>query len=874
MIAVMALGGNAFAMQNRVEQSTFARLSVPVAQGVKLRIPAVPLADANDTQELELERFEVWAPDAVIEIFGENGKVERAAPPAIRYFRGKVTNDEDSLVYLSVDEKGRVAGLIVSQDKRYTIHTRLTAGRTGSGPRARTEGAGRDEEVIVEETSVLDEMEQAFTCDVEKKQLHPATQFSPGVNTITGLPRTEAVPSGTQVWALNLAIETDYELFQKAGSEANVRTYMANVVGAVSTIYRRDLSTELHITYLGVHTTSTDPFNVVPGSTIDALNELSARWHNTPPANVSRSSTILFSGKSLQAGVAWVGTMCGPDFFQGGIWGGAYAYCGGITPPAGLVPPSPEANAPTYTLGSNYWPVLQLAHELGHNVGSDHTHCVSLTAQEKAAVGVTRNFVDVCYNGEAGSGCSGDAQSVPAEKGTIMSYCHLLGPSNSRYIFGKTNEASAKIVANMTADIQGRAPALSAITAPATGTTGTAAAASVTNVAGMTYNWLITNGVINGSSSGSSISFTPTAHPVVLKVKATNASGCSVTDTKSITVQTSCTQSATFPYTTVSYLGQAMTVNVTAGCAWTASSNVPWIVIPVPNGTGNGTFEVQVSANMNSNIRRTGIVTFAGQQITITQFGRTVRGDFNGDGRSDLILRNTTTGANKLWLLDHGVLLSEATLPSEADQNWNIIGSGDFNGDDFEDLIWRNTSTGANRVWYLRGPAYMGTDAMATVPLSWTLSSVFRYGVDDTDNLAWRNVAGGNNVLWYMTGTTLTATTSLPAVTASVWQFKAMTDLNNDGWSDLIWHNSFNGDVAVWFLAGNELWYMTTMGNELGANMSLVATGDFDSDGWQDTVWRNSATGANTLWRCGGGQRIGTVALPSATTDWKIVGPR
>jgi uncharacterized protein (TIGR03437 family) len=69
--------------------------------------------------------------------------------------------------------------------------------------------------------------------------------------------------------------------------------------------------------------------------------------------------------------------------------------------------------------------------------------------------------------------------------------------------------------------------------------------------------------------------------------------------------------------------GGAATVEVTAGasCAWTASSNVPWISISSGGSSmGNGTVSYAVAANSSPN-PRTGTITIAGQTVTITQTG-------------------------------------------------------------------------------------------------------------------------------------------------------------------------------------------------------------------------------------------------------------
>jgi cysteine-rich repeat protein len=72
--------------------------------------------------------------------------------------------------------------------------------------------------------------------------------------------------------------------------------------------------------------------------------------------------------------------------------------------------------------------VQVVAHELGHNFGSPHTHCYMPP-------------VDNCYNQEAG--CYAGVESVPPGGGTIMSYCHLLGGglSNINLTFGATVSA-------------------------------------------------------------------------------------------------------------------------------------------------------------------------------------------------------------------------------------------------------------------------------------------------------------------------------------------------------------------------------------------------------------------------------------------------
>jgi hypothetical protein len=60
-------------------------------------------------------------------------------------------------------------------------------------------------------------------------------------------------------------------------------------------------------------------------------------------------------------------------------------------------------------------------------------------------------------------------------------------------------------------------------------------------------------------------------------------------------------------------------VSTGSGCAWTATSNAPWIAITAgASGTGSGSVTVRVARNTNDNAR-TGTVTIAGHTFTVTQ---------------------------------------------------------------------------------------------------------------------------------------------------------------------------------------------------------------------------------------------------------------
>ncbi len=88
-----------------------------------------------------------------------------------------------------------------------------------------------------------------------------------------------------------------------------------------------------------------------------------------------------------------------------------------------------------------------------------------------------------------------------------------------------------------------------------------------------------------------------------------------------------CTYGVSPAGATVGASGGAGTVAVTptAGCAWTATSDVPWLVITSPcSCSGSGTFTYAVAPNPTP-LARGGTLTVAGQTFTVTQAANSVQ---------------------------------------------------------------------------------------------------------------------------------------------------------------------------------------------------------------------------------------------------------
>jgi VCBS repeat protein len=258
-----------------------------------------------------------------------------------------------------------------------------------------------------------------------------------------------------------------------------------------------------------------------------------------------------------------------------------------------------------------------------------------------------------------------------------------------------------------------------------------------------------------------------------------------------------------------------------------------------------------------------------------------VPADFNGDGKSDLVWRNTQTGDNLVWFMDGATQIGTGALPAVPDLNWRLAAVVDLNGDGKPDLLWRNYATGDNVVWYLDGVNQIGSDALPPIAdLHWALSGAGDFNGDGKPDLVWRNVQTGDNTIWLMNGASLQSSVSLDNVKDMKWVIAAVTDLNGDGKPDLLWRNFWTGQNGAWLMDGTSIIDNTDKVPKMDdPNWRITGNPYVRSDGKAGIVWRNYATGENVVWFLdwsdNSNPKMGdSSSLPIVTdTNWQIVAP-
>src|SRR5204862_7801836 len=120
--------------------------------------------------------------------------------------------------------------------------------------------------------------------------------------------------------------------------------------------------------------------------------------------------------------------------------------------------------------------------------------------------------------------------------------------------------------------------------------------------------------------------------------------------------------------------------------------------------------------------------------------------------------------------------------------NWHIAGTGDFNGDGRDDILWRSDS-GALSDWL--GTASGGfvnndANAFANVPTNWHVAGTGDFNCDNRDDLLWRSDAGQlSNWLGTASGGFVTNDANAFANVPTHLQVAGVGDYNGDGLADI-----------------------------------------------------------------------------------------
>jgi len=373
LLFFLILSAAVSANQDSIDAKEFSGLNSTQAASLSgLVIRNLALAD-DERVDLILSRSAPFAPDAVVTVDG----VDRGRLVSQRiYFHGTSTHDDNAQVSLSIGPDGTIRGVLVDGSGHWRLLTRM--GRIQAALVSDEPARGADTQ---------DPFQCGLDADIRQSSRESQRLFE------LAHPQTDPIPRGpAERYRIRLAYDTTARFVNLFNSNQEAIDYLGDLTNYISLMYIRELNTEIVVSSTTLRDAG-EPWDVNG----NLLEQFQTYWNN-PANNVDQTRTLAHlvdAGPSQ--GVAYVGVLCASEFDYGVSQGLGTEF-----------DPTDDPQG---------WSFTVVAHEIGHNFNSDHTHCYA-------------PVVDECYNGEAGFGCWGGTESLPGPAdqapGTIMSYCHLL----------------------------------------------------------------------------------------------------------------------------------------------------------------------------------------------------------------------------------------------------------------------------------------------------------------------------------------------------------------------------------------------------------------------------------------------------------------
>ena len=314
----------------------------------------------TETVMLNLSRVSVMAEDFQV-VLASDDENAISIDPGLHYW-GKVVGDPNSLVTINVYED-EMSGVISFDDQVLTL-TKLN---------------DQDEIHTIYDESDLDHEESigCMTDDVEHFMGNLKEDHNHGRS------------AGNANNCVRVYLEVANDVYKDKGGKQGTTNYITGLFNQVIALYAAE-SINMSISKLKLWNTN-DPYT---GGASNQMNKLKTRLNGIFDGDIAH---LVSYGNG---GVAYVDVLrCNYKKFAVGFSGIAKTY----------------KNVPSYS-----WSVNVLTHEIGHNLGSSHTHACVWNGNNTQ--------IDDCgsvYGAVEGSCYKANNKKLPSS-GTIMSYCHLL----------------------------------------------------------------------------------------------------------------------------------------------------------------------------------------------------------------------------------------------------------------------------------------------------------------------------------------------------------------------------------------------------------------------------------------------------------------
>ncbi|MBN1633436.1 MAG: zinc-dependent metalloprotease [Ignavibacteria bacterium] len=329
----------------------------------------------TDKIVLSLKRTEILENDFDLISLNKDGKRKKIKYIPGLYYCGMIKGKSESFAAVSIF-KNSIMGIISDERGNFVIGEYKIQGRNNSY-------------VFYNDLDL--KIRSKFKCRVGDI---PDKFYKTGYNIKNRF--NEQMHPDLQKLPVKMYFEADYELYKDFNYNLNdVGNFVTGFFNVVSYMYQRE-NIPFTLKSIEVWTTA-DPYSYYE----DPYTILMLFGGNSKDDFEGNLAHLISSGHNQQlGGIAWVGVLC--QEFNSLDSSGRFAFSN----------IEPDYNGfPTYS-----WTVNCVTHEIGHNLGSMHTHACWWPLPNN-----TIGALDSCYYAEQGFCFPTPKPSV----GTIMSYCHL-----------------------------------------------------------------------------------------------------------------------------------------------------------------------------------------------------------------------------------------------------------------------------------------------------------------------------------------------------------------------------------------------------------------------------------------------------------------
>jgi len=240
------------------------------------------------------------------------------------------------------------------------------------------------------------------------------------------------------------------------------------------------------------------------------------------------------------------------------------------------------------------------------------------------------------------------------------------------------------------------------------------------------------------------------------------------------------------------------------------------------------------------------------------------RGDFNGDGEPDVLLRDMDSGAWTVALLTGRKVDTQSLIALPASLDLEVVATADFDGDRRGDVLLRDAVTGRWQIWLLDGVGIRsGGEVAIDSNLAVSLVDVGDLDGDgDADVLV--RAANGKWTTYLVNGPGTPESLQPKLPRSKKIEPQAMADFDGDGTIDVLARAS-NGKWTAYLFRDGKVRSKGSVAMPKDRDLSVAAVADFNGDGTADVLLRH-ADGSWLLYTLDG-RKVVTSGAMTMTED-------